>query len=364
MSNDFHEIILGLCFAVMTGAVIVALLRSLSPRRPDATSDKPHLAFYKDQLAEIERDVARGVLAESEAEAARNEVGRRLLAAEDALGASETSRPALRKKVILALLFFVPILTLGLYLMQGSPELRDTPFGPRVEGPIETLPLEALVYRVSQRLKENPEDLKGWEVIAPIYGELERFSDAARAWERAIAIGGASASRLAGLAEARINAADGAIGARERQLLSEAEKLDPLEPRTQYYLGLADIRNGKQEDALNRWRTLLEAAPQMATWREGFEAAIRRLEQPADAVVPDTDKMIEGMVTGLAARLEQQPDDLEGWLRLIRSYGVLGRQEDAGAALARARRVFAADGSALARLEHAESQLKTGSASR
>jgi len=362
--DNFYGIILGLCFAIMTGVVIVALLRPLSPRRSGATPDKQHLAFYKDQLAEIERDVARGVLAKSEAEAARNEVGRRLLAAEDALSAPEISRPALRKKVILALLFFVPTLTLGLYLAQGSPALRDVPFAPRVEGPIETLPLEALVYRVSQRLKENPEDLKGWEVIAPIYGELGRFSDAARAWERAIAIGGPSVNRLVGLAEAWINAANGDIGARERQVLNDAEKLDPLEPRTQYYLGLADIKDGKQQEALSRWQTFLDAAPETAPWRAGFEAAINRLGEPAGNAAQNTDKMIEGMVAGLATRLEEQPDDLEGWLRLIRSYGVLERQEDANSALAQARKVFAGNASALTRLEQAESQLRAGPAPR
>lgn len=357
MPDHFYEILLGLGFAVMTGAVIIALIRPLAARKGAEGAHKPHLAFYRDQLTEIERDVSRSVLAESEAEAARNEIARRMLAAEEAATSPSMPNPALRRKILVALLLLMPLTTLALYLAEGSPELQDMPFGPRVEGTIDTLPIEALAYRVSQRLKENPEDLQGWEVIAPIYQDIGKFRDAARAWERSIALGGSTAHRLTGLAEARISLANGEISKTDLALLNEAAQLDPLEPRAQYYLGLQEARDGKSQMALQRWENLLKAAPPSAEWRKGFEVAIARLRAPEQAA-QETDQMIAGMVAGLAARLKTQPDDLDGWIRLVKSYGVLRKQSEADAALSDARRIFASDQQALARLDQAEAELK------
>jgi len=353
-----NEIILGLGFALMAGVTILVLLRPLA-RLQSAAQEKPHLLFYRDQLEEIDRDLTRGVLAREEAQAARAEIARRLLAAEEQ-AVSGVSNPGLRKRIALGIMLLAPLLALALYLAQGSPELPDEPFAPRVEGALDKLPLEALVFRVSQQLKETPNDLKGWEVIAPSYSDLGRFKDAAHAWERAIAIGGPTASRLASLGEARMRMGGVGMGEAEQQIFLEAEKLDPVEPRTQYYLGLAEIEDGKRVEAASRWQRLLDNGPVDAPWRAGLEAALLQLQASdaasgmSDLSASEQNERIESMVAGLAARLEESPHDIEGWLRLIKSYGVLKKHAEANAALLRARKEFAEDKAALAQLDAAE----------
>jgi cytochrome c-type biogenesis protein CcmH len=359
LPESMSEIILGLGFAVMAGVTILFLLRPLSRTRPEPAREMPHVSFYRDQLEEVDRDLARGVLARDEVEISRTEIARRLLAAEDQ-SRSELSSPALRKLTALGILLTAPLLALALYLAQGSPELPDEPFAPRVEGALDELPIEALVFRVSQQLKETPDDLKGWEVIAPIYSDLGRFSEAANAWQRAIAIGGPTASRLASLGEARMRVGGKGMGKEERQIFGEAEKLDPMEPRAQYYLGLAEIEDGKRAEAAGRWQRLLDKGGAEEPWRAGLEAALLQLNASpaaeAIAALPAADQTaaIESMVAGLAAKLEKTPQDIEGWLRLIKSYGVLNKPDEAKAALLRARKEFAADKAALARLDAAE----------
>ena len=158
-----------------------------------------------------------------------------------------------------------------------------------------------------------------------------------------------------------------------------AAELDPHEPRAQYYLGVAEIEDGRKEAAATRWKTLLAGAPKDAPWRPGVEAELARLEgraaprrgpdaadvEAAAGMSPEARQaMIGGMVAQLAARLDENPDDLEGWLRLIRAYGVLGQRKEAEAALGRARATFASDKSALARLQAAERELPGGELSK
>lgn len=359
-------------FAALTGAAVWALLAPMRRLKASASGDaSPDVALYRDQLAEVERDRERGILGEAEAESARIEVSRRLLAAVEAAEAAGTARalPPPRRTAF-AMMLVVPLLSLGIYLALGSPDMPDAPFAPRVAGPADQLPLDALVIKVEQHLKEQPEDVRGWEVIAPAYMRQQKYNAAAAAWSRAMALDGETAGRLAARGEALVFAAQGALTPDARQDFAAAVALDAGEPRAQYYLGLADIQDGNKDKAVTRWQSLLQGASPDAPWRASIEAELAALTAPASPA-PDAaqieaagqmsakerQQMIEGMVAGLAARLDDAPDDLAGWQRLIRAYQVLGRKADADAALVRARAQFAGNHAALAGLDAAAKAL-------
>ena len=377
MSQTLSDLLLWFLFAAMTAGVILSVLRPLRRKKAASGADR-EVALYRDQLAEVERDVERGVIEPAEGEAAKVEVSRRLLAAADALE-EERADTGVRKglsarAVALGIMVVLPVFSLGLYLALGSPGLPDQPFKERMAAPVEQLPIDALVLRVEEHLKADPRDVRGWEVLAPAYIRQRRYDDAANAWSQAIALGGESAARLAARGEARVFAAGG-LSPEAREDFRKAAALDTHEPRAQYYLGVAEVEDGKKDAAIARWKALLASAPKDAPWRASLEAELAQLENPAasNANAPgpnasqvgaaasmspeDRQKMIEGMVGGLAARLEKSPNDIEGWLRLIRAYGVLGKKPDAQSALARARQAFTADKSALARLDEAEKAL-------
>lgn len=359
----------------MTGAAIAALLRPLS-RRIEAEADHRELDLYKDQLAEISRDLERELIEPVEAEAAKVEVSRRLIAAADALEKRKAEgagkRGKARRSTALAIIVALPAISLAIYLALGSPALPDLPFSQRMAAPVDKLPLDALVLRVEQHLKDDPKDIRGWEVLGPAYIRQQRYADAVNAWSEAIALGGETAGRLAARGEARALAEGGVVVPAAREDFAKAAALDPKEPRAQYYLGIAEIEDGKKDAAAKRWKALLASAPKDAPWRPSVEAELAALENPGQAQPGPTadqvgaaanmspearQQMIEGMVGKLAARLEKAPNDLQGWLRLIRAYGVLGKRAEAETALARARATFAGDKAALASLDEAEKDL-------
>ncbi|MES1990274.1 MAG: c-type cytochrome biogenesis protein CcmI [Pseudomonadota bacterium] len=364
MSDISSNLTLWLCFAVLTGLVVWSLLSPFKARRraatgaPDASQD---VALYRDQLAEVERDLERGVMGEGEAQAARIEVSRRLLAAVDAEKLKATGKPAASpRRVAFAMMLFVPALTVGFYLVFGSPDQPDAPLAARLDQTADKLPLDGLIVKVEQHLKVEPDDLKGWEVIAPAYMRQRNFPMAITAWNRVISLGGVTAERLAARGEAQIYAADGKVTEGAKQDFLAAEKSDPLEPRAQYYLGVADIVDGHKEKAATRWRAMLDKAPQDAPWRPSIEAELSNLTAPApsqeqveaagDMSRDEQTQMIRGMVASLAGKLEENPNNLDGWLRLIRAYTVLGDADAKTAAIAKARQTFAADPAALAKI--------------
>lgn len=368
MSDLAPNPLLWLGFAVMTATVVWALLRPFG-RRPRVEGQARDVELYRDQLAEVSRDLERGVIAPAEAEAARIEVSRRLLAAAEVADREGVAPRRSSRFLAVLVMLVVPLLSLGLYLDLGSPDLPDVPFAPRVAGPADELSLDALVLKVEQHLKSQPADLRGWEVLAPAYIRQGNFSAAANAWSRAILLGGETAARLAARGEAEVLAANGVVTPAARDDFARAVEKDAHEPRAQFYLGIADVQNNRKDEAAKRWKKLLASAPKDAPWRASVEAELAGLKnlapgptaEQADAAANMTPEarrqMIEGMVSGLAARLDKKPDDLVGWLRLVRAYDVLGKRHDADAALGRARSAFASDKAALAELDAAEKQL-------
>ena len=344
-------------FAMMTAAAVFAVLWPLG-RAPGALREGNESTVYKDQLAEIERDVAAGLIGASEAEAARVEIGRRLLAADDAereLPAPSNSR--LRRAVAVAALAGVPLIAAAVYLPLGSPYLPDLPHSQRAQAPAASQPLDNLVAQVEAHLEKNPADGRGWSVLAPVLAKLGRFDEAIRAYRNAITYAGDSASRRADLGEAIAMGAGGVVTSEARAEFERAAALDANEARANYYLGVAAEQDGRAADAASIWRALLAKAPQDAPWRPIVAAALARvgggpsaptlsddtIAAARDMTETDRDAMIRSMVDRLAARLKQNGDDVEGWLRLVRAYMVMGERDKAKTAGADARQAVAGD---------------------
>jgi len=356
--------------AIMTGAAIFAVLWPLS-RRNRVVSPDGDLAIYRDQLEEIGRDLAAGLIGAAEADAARLEISRRMLAAADAHAADggELFQSSLwrRRAVALIALVALPAFAGGIYLSLGSPQQPGAPLSSRVQPPMEQRSIEGMVAQVEAHLERNPSEGQGWEVLAPVYMRLGRFEDAVKARRNALQYLGTTAARESDLGEALTVAASGIVTADARAAFERAAKLDAGDPKTQYFLGLAAEQDGKANDAARIWTALLAQIPAQAPYRPLIEQSLARVKPGAAASGPDTAdiaaaeslpaeqrvEMVRGMVARLAERLKQDGSDTEAWLRLVRAYMVLGEPDKARAAAADARKAAGSDRDKQRRLDEA-----------
>lgn len=351
-------------FAGLSLLTVVALI--WGARRMGSTlgtdSASAQMAIYKDQLTEIEADLARGLLAPQEADAHRAEVARRLLAVN-----AESGLPAGRARSWLLLLpvLLVPLIAFAIYARTGAPSLPDLPQAERMANAERTGDLEAMIYKVEQHLQANPDDAAGWEVILPSYNAMARYDDAARAMRQIIRLKGGSAEQYADLAEILVFSGNGLVPADGMAAARDALKLDPKNSKARYYEALGLSQDNQHAAALAAFENLLADAPADAPWRAAVEKQIANLKNPK-AVQPgpsqqqvqdaagmnagDQEAMIRSMVDGLAAKLEADPNNLDGWLRLIRARVVLKEPDAAQAALEKARGTFEKDQGALSEL--------------
>jgi cytochrome c-type biogenesis protein CcmH len=384
--------VLWIAMAVLAAAACLPLLMALARPAGGRDASAPALAIYRDQLDEVGRDVARGVVAASDAEAARTEIARRLIRAGD--GPPEKSEPRewLRRLATFAIIG-MPVVALGLYLVIGSPHAPDQPLSARPAALAQREVL-ALVARVEAHLAAEPDDGKGWEVLAPVYGRLGRSADSVKAYARAIDLLGATATREGDLGEAIVATNQGAVTPEAHAAFERARQLSPEDPRPRFYLALALSQAGRTDEARAAWQALLVNAPADAAWVPVAERQLAALGGPlanppvnspgspattaaapatpgpnaadvaaASAMAPaDRQAMINGMVAALADKLKAAPDDAEGWARLIRSYVVLDRKADAEVALAEARKALAGDAGKLTPVEAVASEFQLGKA--
>ena len=349
-------------FALMTAAAVFAVLwplgRGTKPQR-----EGNETTVYKDQLAEIDRDVTAGLIGPSEAGAARVEISRRLLAAADAeRDAPAASNLTLRRAVAVLALAGLPLMAVAFYLPLGSPRLPDFPLSQRAQAPAASQPLDNLVAQVEAHLEKNPTDGRGWSVLAPVLAKLGRFDDAIRAFRNSIAYGGDTAARRADLGEVLMAAAGGVVTSEAKAEFERAAALDANDVKANYFLGVAAEQDGRKPEAASIWRAMLAKAPPDAPYRAFVQAALARVGVTAPALSDDTiaaakdmneadrSAMIRGMVDRLATRLKQNGDDVEGWLRLVRAYMVMGDRDKAKGALAEARQAVANDAERLRQL--------------
>lgn len=390
---------LWLILGAMGAAVAAVLFLGARRRRPQAGDDAEHdLAVYRAQLRELERDRERGVIEESELAAARLEIERRLLAADTARrpesrnGRSARNGGGAPRKggwaLSLALALAVPLGAGAAYLWLGNPGIESRPFAarsgassgsPSAEGG-DAPDVASMMARLRARLAEEPDDLDGWIMLGRSAAALGDYGEAIAAYSRALALDGELAHVYAALGEAQVFAAGGIVTEAARRALEQAQARDPANPRARFYLALARDQDGDKEGALAALTAMLADAPPDAAWAEGVRNRAAALaaeigRDPASVLPPavgpgegdmaaaaemtpaEQQAMIRDMVGRLAARLEDAPDDAQGWRMLGRSYGVLGEPDKSAVAFGRAAALLPEDPGA--QLDYAAALLNT-----
>jgi len=418
------------------------------------------LAVYRDQLNAIDSEAAQGLIDEAQAESARLEIKRKVLAADRA---DEPARPALgpaeRKFALTAVTAIVTFGSILLYAVVGSPELpsaspaqarMEQPLGarltlstppstepaarPALSTPSSTEPaarlalstppgtepaapqttakpqtslpsVEEMTQRLQTKLQRNPQDVEGWRMLGWAYFNIEHFADAADAYSKAIELRPDAAEYRSARGEALVRDAGGTVSAAAKTDFEEALKLEPKDARARFFIGLAKQQDGDKAAALSDWTTLLAEANPSEPWFADLKQRLAELQRElgdqgaalpspapklsaeamrdflqsekskkptaetnrgpsaedirnAESMAPkDRTAMIRGMVDGLANRLEQQPRDAEGWIKLIRSRVVLGDTELANKSLEQALTIFREDEPERTRIVDAARQL-------
>ena len=403
-------------------ATIVALLllRALRTRREDGLSAvESDIAVYRDQLKEVDRDLARGVLTEAEAEAVRTEVSRRLLEA-DRRGARRSA--ASDGRVLPAAAIVVAALLAGSFLLYariGAPGLADLPMTERLENldaAARARPSQAeaeeqareflpeappadqnfltLMDQLRAALADRPDDVQGLTLLAENEARLGNFTAAREAQERLIAAYGEDVpteERVA-LLELMVFTAGGFVSPEAEAVLSAILEAEPGHEVGLYYAGLLFSQNGRPDRAFPIWRRLLETSAPDAPWMPVLRAEIENVAAAAgvnyslpdqrgptaadmaaagDMTAEERQDMIRGMVEGLAERLATDggpPEDLARLIaeklglanlaqRLIGALGVLGETARARAVADEALAVFAGNSDALATINAARARI-------
>jgi cytochrome c-type biogenesis protein CcmH len=335
------------------------------------------LEVYRDQLDEVERDRAAGLVGAAEADAARVEVSRRLIAAADAaeLRPTAVGSPRWRRRAAaVAGLVLLPVGAIALYLMLGSPQLPGEPLQARLRAIHNDRSIASLVAQVETHLAQNPNDARGYAVLAPVYLQLGRFQDAVNARRKVLALGGETADRQADLGEALTAAANGIVTADAKVAFERAVALDAGEPKARFFIGVAAEQDGDRAKAAAIWQDMLKSAPADAPWTGTVRQALAQIGTPPPPVAEappangpgpsasdvaaasqmseqDRSTMVRGMVARLADRLKQNGNDIEGWQRLLRAYVVIDERDKARAAAGDARRALGSDPDKLRQIE-------------
>jgi cytochrome c-type biogenesis protein CcmH len=382
-------------FLLFGGLTIAALVLLLVPllraQRAGAARGAYDLEVYRDQLRELDADVARGLITPGQRDEAKREIDRRILAIDvsPAAWASLPSSPMARLAFGAVLLVGLPLAAGAIYLGIGSPGMRDEPLAGRQvaaagagASEVGDGDIEKMVEGLAARLEKEPNDVTGWVLLGRSLNALGRDDEAVDALRRAVEVSNDDPDVVAMLAEHIVFAAGGFVPPGARQLFQQVRAARPDNPAALYYLGLGEQQDGRPREALVLWEELGKASTPDAPWlpqlRDEIAAAAQAAgEDPAahlagipEPVAPaetaetgmpaaeggtdepgptaeemeaasqmsaeDQAAMIQTMVAGLAERLEATPDDLDGWQRLGRAYGVLNELDKARGAYANA----------------------------
>jgi cytochrome c-type biogenesis protein CcmH len=357
---------------------LLALLSICYPlflrKRKPVDGDSYEKSVYLEQLDEVDRDFERGQIGASEAELAKAEIARRLIALDTSSTKSQNTANFTTATLVTAICTFVllPIASVAAYMALGNPQRADMPLEARMKADPKTQTIEELVARAEARAKKNPNEVQGWLVLAPVYIRLGRADDAVLAYRKIISLAGSTAKHEASLGEALTIAAGGVITTEARQHFVTAAKADPSAVKPRFFLAVALGQENKFDEAIQAWETMLAKAPKNAAWYKPAQGELDRIRQlagqsdvsdapnvasratppklggpsrqdianAASMSAEDRTAMIAGMVANLEAKLEEDPSNIDGWLRIIRSYAVMGRRNDAATALTKAVKQF------------------------
>jgi len=373
-------------FWIIAGSlVLVALILLLTPlvRGAGRASGQGEsvVALFRRQLSNLETEIAQGRLDPEEAADTRAEITRRMLAAADQEshdlrpGGGRSSEMPWRIGAAVGIAGLLPAAALAVYAAVGTPAAIDPARGAAAagEGPHDRAELAAAVEQLKERLQREPGHVEGWVLLGRTFASLERFADARQAYDQAIALAPNEPRLHAELGELIVLTARGVVTPEAQAEFAKAGD----DPRARFYGAEAALQRGDREAAKSALKALLAAAPAEAPWRQAVAERLAEIapdEQPpsgpaggspspipggsppsagspsagpssrdvaaAQSMSPEERQaMIRSMVDRLAARLEQNPDDKEGWNRLAHAYDVLGESEKAASARTRAAQI-------------------------
>ncbi len=316
------------------------------------------MAIFRDQLNEIDTDIKRGVLSETEAESARIEIKRRILALEKLENAADEQADGTIKPsrsgwwLPISGAVFIPIFAIGLYAMLGSPDTPSRAYASRTAETQEAARIADLTKRLRQRLEADPKSpTEAWILLGQTYMKMGRYDDAVYAFAQLINRPDATSGTYSQLAEALFAAESGIVTPKAEAAADRALVLDADNVAGTYYKALALDQSGAQRQAFAMLKERLERENSFAQWMPALLAQANRIaaaigeppvqigpvastnapgptasdvEAASDMNPKDRQAFILSMVERLAERLEDEPGDLDGWLRLARAYVVLG----------------------------------------
>jgi len=354
-------------FWMMAGFLILvalaALLRPLIWRTGrGADEGAAAVAMFRRQLADIDTELAQGRLVSDEAAATRTEITRRMLASADReRGEAAAANPAeisWRIAAAVGVAGILPAAAIAVYFAVGAPAAINLPTAASTAArPHDATELAAAADQLKARLEREPDHPEGWVLLGRTLATLQRFDEADDAYRRAISLKPDQPQLHAELGEVLVLEAGGTVTPAAEAEFGKSGN----DPRARFYGAEADLQRGDNGAAKTALQALLADAPVDAPWRKIVAARLAEIapgEPQAGAKTPagptakdiaaaqsmspeERQAMIRGMVERLAARLDQNPEDKEGWARLAHAYDVLGETEKAQAARARAAAVGA-----------------------
>jgi cytochrome c-type biogenesis protein CcmH len=344
---------------VLTLVAAVVLAAPLFDTRKFKSEDAFALEVYRDQLGELSRDEQRGLLSAEQAKAAQIEIERRILALDEGKRFQPARPPS--HHLTLAMAVILPLAGFGLYLLLGSPQLPSQSAMERLAEERQRTSPE--VQALEAKVASSPSDAQGWIDLARAYTDVERAKDAADSFAKAMALGRNQPDVLRQYAHAAILAEQGRVTTDAQMALQRVLAADPTDPTARFFLALARAQNQDVEGALTDWlaleRELPAAAPLRSLLAENIDKAARQLgkdpatlpgRSTAGGAGPSADDMaaaaqmapeerqafIESMVERLAARMKDEPENIDGWIKLANAYRVLQKRDESRAAWAEA----------------------------
>jgi cytochrome c-type biogenesis protein CcmH len=351
--------------AVAFAALLPIVLPLLRGARGTVARAQYERAVYRDQLQELDRDVARGLISDTEAQSARLEIQRRLLAVETLQDGSVR----LSRSPVMAGIVAVVVVggTVGLYTWIGAPGIPDMPFASRaVTGPQQadgSHDLQQAAAKLEAKLRGDPSNMEGWLLYARTVSMLGQWDKAVEGYRHAVDLGAKGADVFAGYGEMLVMQAQGMVIPAAHDAFIAALKDDPKNDVSRYYLALAAGQAGEAEKAIELLQGLLADIPEDSPMREEIGKRISEAAKAAGLPMPELAKgtpadapangapapepnaeqmaaaagmseadrktMISGMVAKLAAEQQANPSNLDGWMRLGRAYATLGERDKA-----------------------------------
>ncbi|MCH7935889.1 MAG: c-type cytochrome biogenesis protein CcmI [Proteobacteria bacterium] len=274
---------------LMSAAVALAIVMPLirRPGGPQPGRGEYDITVYKDQLREIDRDRDRGLLGEEEAEAARVEIQRRILAAVEVTDPKQAASGGAipRGRTAAAVLgAAIPAAAFGIYSVLGSPEMPGQPFAGRNmsseivarEGKLDRNEVTQLAARLLKRLEADPNNVHGWTLLGRTYLSIRNFEGALAAYRKAMEVGNRDPKIVTDYAEALVLSENGQVGPEARGLFEDIAEADPYNPRARYFLGLGLAQRGNFKAALRAWVDLRAVSPPGSPWLEMVDQRIAR----------------------------------------------------------------------------------------